>query len=166
MGVRDVIEVELDLYKHGRIINDEDKCLLSKLALAFTIPSFCSKYIYDHDPDKNYGRYERERYTRWCDDYLEFTPLSSKECYAARCSLLHHGDDDLETQPVLAGETIANKYILSIPYSSDELYLVKTADNEYQKSFCSNSLITNLTQAYRKFKEEYPDFVYPLQRIN
>lgn len=161
----DIIEAELNLCYSGTINDSENvsnKCYLSKLALALTIPSFCSKFI-----DGNDRSPERERYVKWCDKYLKFPVLTSKECYAARCSLLHNGDDDLETQPVLDGEVKADEYKLSIPYSGDTLYLVKTGDTKNnEKSFCSNALINSLVFAYQQFKREYPDFVYPLQRNN
>lgn len=166
----DIIEEELKLdVQHSE--NDEisTRGYLAKLTLALTIPSFCSSYIKKNDSEKGYGSRERERYPRWCNEYLDFPQLTSNECYAARCALSHCGDDLLEEQSILkyGDEVVANKYSLSIPYAGTTLNMVKElSDNVDEKSFCSNALIVSLLKAYKKFKEDYPDFVYPLQGDN
>lgn len=163
----DILEAELKFDERATSLDDQrisHQCFLAKLTLALTIPSFCSKFIYVNDKSKNYGEFESDRYPQWCDEYLEFPLLSSKECYAARCSLLHCGDDNLKSQKVLRNEFRANEYVLSIPYSNEELGLMKIGNYDSdERTFCSNGLVVSLVQAYEKFKKEYPDFVYPLQ---
>lgn len=156
----DIVLAELRLDGDGTQIDTQ--CYLSKLMLALTIPSFCSKYIHENHSDKAYPKKERERYPKWCDEYLDFPKLKATECYAARCSLSHHGDDDLETQSVLDGTT--ERYTLSIPYMGNDVNLVNMAQSDDPRSFCSNGLINCMVIAYEKFREEYPDFVYPLQQ--
>lgn len=138
---------------------------LAKLTLALTIPAVCSRYILRNDNNsKNYPEHETNRYPKWCEEYLDFQPLTSKEVYAVRCSLLHHGDDDVETQKVLRTETRANHYNLIIPYSDGIMNSNESGlESDNVKSFCATGLIPCLLTAYRKFKEEYPDFKYPLE---
>ncbi len=164
----DILEAELRFDERATNINDKKishQCFLAKLTLALTIPSICSKFIYENGNIKNYSIHESSRYPQWYDEYLEYPMFTSKECYAARCSLLHHGEDDLETQKILNGQPKASKYILSIPYSDEELGLMKIAnDDNNEKTFCSNGLVLSLIRAYEKFKNEYPNFKHPLQR--
>lgn len=154
----DIVLAELKLDGDGTQL--DTKCYLSKLMLALTIPSFCSKHIYENDRDKGYTRKESERYPKWCEDYLEYPALTPKECYAVRCSLSHHGDDDLETQSILEGTS--EQYTLSIPYFYEDVDLVNSPQSGTTKNFCSNGLIRCMVNAYEKFKEDYPDFIYPL----
>lgn len=137
---------------------------LKQLLLALTIPSFCSKYIFTKQESKKYDEAESKRYVQWCDEYIDCCVFNSKEIYALRCSLLHHGDDDLENQRILK-ECEDNLYDLIIPFikkTSSEVNENRTTC----KSGCSNAIILNLLYAYRKFKSEFPDFKYPLICVN
>lgn len=84
----------------------EQKNWYASVIIALTLPDICGKIEY---PEEHSG----SRYKKWCEKYLEprytrqigparmgriHTFLSSSDCYALRCALLHEGSDNITEQ--------------------------------------------------------------------
>ena len=148
----DIIEQEIEKAK-------ESEAFLAELALALTIPSVCSRFLFSTK------KTESVRYPEWYNKYVEFPGLDGNECYALRCALLHNGDDELEKQSILKNDATyqENRYKLHIPYSGD-IFGFEREDNF--KEFCVAGLAVCILDGYRAFKGEYPSFKYPLNEKN
>lgn len=171
-----ILQTGIIIYRKDRISMDmieneikkatDSQCFLAALTLALTIPSVCCTH-------KSWGgskiKKENERYCKWCEEYIdeininntsEKHKLTAKEYYALRCALLHNGDDNLKSQPVLRNISDTENYSLHVPYTEMKIDHIE----EEGKRFCAAPIIVLLTEAYKKFKKEYSNFIYPLEK--
>lgn len=113
-----------------KLVNEIEQSLkydnyLSALALALMIPDICGKAEYQSDKNK-------ERYIKWYDEYLgqyEKSPddpydvdmpyPSGEIVYQLRCSFLHQGNYNINSDRIKEERCKIDKFILSLepPYS-------------------------------------------------
>jgi hypothetical protein len=88
----------------------KDKNWYGALFIALTLPDICGKVEHPNLPSN-------KRYKDWFDKYMSAKYkhkgtvfLSSDDCYALRCALLHEGSDDISQQP---SQKILEKFIFT-----------------------------------------------------
>lgn len=156
MMEKDIIQKEIEKAR-------DTGCFLAELALALTIPSVCGRYGLTDEELSN--QRESVRYPAWYDQYVypQYQLLTGRECYAIRCALLHNGDVDIYKQSIMRNERKENSYRLIIPEYGDHFCLKYEENSQlYDRPFCAAGLAINLLDGYEKFKEQNPEFKYPL----
>ena len=155
---KDIIQLEIEKARDAR-------CFFAELTLALTIPSVCSRYGLTVEELKRQN--ESIRYPMWYDQYVYpyFQILTGKECYAVRCAILHNGDIDIYSQPIMHRENQQHNYRLMIPdYGSNFCLRYEENQQLHDRPFCAAGLAIQILEGYERFKEEYPEFEYPLSR--
>lgn len=155
---KDIIQEEIEKAR-------DPQCFFAELALALTIPSVCSRYGLTEEELR--VQKESIRYPKWYDEYVypQYNFLTGKECYAVRCAILHNGDIDLYKQSIMRHENQQNNYRLMIPDYGSNFCLHYEEDSQWQdKPFCAAGLAMQILDGYEKFKSQYPEFKYPLNR--
>ena len=119
----------------NRIINDVNKALdneayFAAIALILTIPDICGKAEYPNLANS------KERYIKWYDDNIgqyEQSPqdddtvimhyLSGEVVYSLRCSMIHQGNPNIETQKIKDVNNKVDRFILYIePKNEFDIY--------------------------------------------
>lgn len=111
----------------------KNKCYYSALALALTIPDIFGKISYDLqiNPDTGKEYREYEKYIKWFNEYMyepnryrgeyeehyKEVQFNGDACYMLRCSYLHNGVADIQSED---GKVRVNRFELAILDDNDD----------------------------------------------
>lgn len=153
---------------------------LSALTLALAIPDYCGTYYVHKVYDKIIKRQKITKikesgyhYQCWYNRYVlnreeeeslkiyikeeEKFKISSRECYALRCSVIHNMNTRIEEQSVLTRNN-SNNVTLCISDSDSSIRCIDPITGERIIRESGRIFIDMLTEGYRKFLAEYKDF--------
>ena len=143
----------------------DNRCFLSGLALALTLPDICGKVRYPREKYKG-------PYIKWVDEYVtpyychpddkfegiyKNTEFNGEVCYSLRCAYLHSGNIDLQEQNK---DILINPFDLCISSNQDnsiysEMQGVTTSDFSGEKKYSLRLDLRRLCNTLCDVAEKY-----------
>lgn len=143
----------------------DNKCFISALALALTLPDICGRAEYPSE------RSSRKRYVNWYKTYVEpfvkpsdpygsdMPYLSGEVVYQLRCSLLHLGTPGIIDDTKLESRCKADRFVLEITdaYDSGTSMVAYGKDRDIVQRELTVSVLYLISKLAKEAKNYYLD---------